>query len=90
MDNAKVAVGVGDAIVLLDRFLVEFGGALIAALVPKEGLLEDADARGGEFEDLRFGGGKEIELIWVVGVAAAFADAPIAGLGEVSRLDGKF
>ena len=90
MDNAEVAVGVRHAIVLLDGFAIEIGGAFVAAFIGKERLLEHADAGGGEFENLRFGGRKEIELIWIGRIAATFANAAIPRLGEVPRLDWKF
>jgi hypothetical protein len=87
-NDAQVAEGVGDTILLINRFGVKFSRARVAAFVTEQSLFEQPEP-GSEFENLRTSGREEVKLVDVLDrfCFAAFADATVTELG---RLDGKF
>jgi hypothetical protein len=87
-NDAQVAKGVGNTILLVNRFGVKFGRARIAAFVAKQSLFEEPEP-GSELKNLRAGGREEVKLVHVLDCFcfATFADATIT---ELVRLDGKF
>jgi hypothetical protein len=87
-NDAQVAEGVGNTILLVNRFGVKFGRARVAPFVAKQSLFEQPKPRS-ELKNLRAGGREELKLVHVLDCFcfATFADATITELG---RFDGKF
>src|SRR6185503_3982438 len=84
LDDAQIAIGVGDAVLVFNRLGVELRSFLVAAFIQHQRLLKRAKL-WNKAQNLRGGLGEEMQLVRIFSGSRALLDARVTELRSLSR-----